>query len=120
MSMIDEEKLYRLIGQNIRNIRNNQKLTQSQLADRVGFNRTSITNIEQGTQKAPLHLLYRFCLETGTPLSAVLPSPEEIAKEIKESSNQVEVSTATERVMVSKGVADLIEELKQSTKKEEK
>ena len=70
---IDDLELYRLVGNRVREIRTKFNLNQSQLGERLGLNRTSITNIEQGTQKLPLHVLYRFCLEFNLSLDDVLP-----------------------------------------------
>lgn len=81
--MVDEKRLYLAVGQKIRKIREDQsllgkKLTQGKLADDVGLERTSITNIEQGNQKLPLHILYRICNALNVPLEAVLPPLSEV------------------------------------------
>ncbi len=49
--------VYRLIGERIRDERRKQGLTQEELAHRVGLNRASITNVEQGRQKLLVHTL---------------------------------------------------------------
>jgi transcriptional regulator with XRE-family HTH domain len=76
MLTIDRDKLYREIGRRIRAIREecNPKLTQSELADKLGVERTSITNIEQGTQRATLHLLYSLAQRLQIPLEKLLPA----------------------------------------------
>jgi len=77
--MIDESRLYRRLGARIRDLRteglSGGKLTQAELARAVGLERTSITNIERGIQKVPLHVLYRICEVLETPISEVLPAP---------------------------------------------
>lgn len=76
--MIDEERLYRLLGDRLRTLReasigHSKRLTQADLAQQVGLERTSITNIEKGNQKVPLHVLYRMCDVFGVSTSDVLP-----------------------------------------------
>jgi transcriptional regulator with XRE-family HTH domain len=76
--MIDEDRLYAAIGRELRKLREAKqgatgRLTQGELASLVGLERTSITNIESGNQKVPLHVLYRLCEELGAPVQQVLP-----------------------------------------------
>jgi DNA-binding XRE family transcriptional regulator len=76
--MIDERRLFREVGQKIRQLREGQiggraRLTQAELAEMVGLERTSITNIERGNQKVPLHVLYRICEALRAPVSDVMP-----------------------------------------------
>jgi transcriptional regulator with XRE-family HTH domain len=70
---INEERLYRQIGEHLRQTRAALGVTQSQVAEATGLLRTSVTNIEAGRQKAPLHVLYRLCAFLGTEVAAVLP-----------------------------------------------
>lgn len=81
--MIDEKRLYKALGERIRSQRegaagSRKKLTQAELAHEVGLERTSITNIERGNQKVPLHVLYRICDALQLPVEAVLPPLPEI------------------------------------------
>jgi len=55
----DSVELYRSLGQRIRMIRKDAGLTQGQLADHLGLNRSSIANAEAGNQHLPLHLIVR-------------------------------------------------------------
>ncbi len=83
--MISEERLYAGIGRRIRSYREGQdgsaRMTQAELAQLVGLERTSITNIEKGTQKVPLHVLYRLCEIFKVDVSAALPSIEEVRED---------------------------------------
>jgi transcriptional regulator with XRE-family HTH domain len=84
--MIDDERLYALIGERIRNLREQatpKRMTQAELAASVGLERTSITNIERGSQKVPLHVLYRICIALGATLVELLPSMAEV-EEVRE------------------------------------
>jgi len=70
---INEQLLYRQLGERIRLKRVNARVTQSQLGEATGLLRTSVTNIEAGRQKAPLHVIYRMCAFLGIEVATVLP-----------------------------------------------
>lgn len=65
--------LYTEIGQQVREFRENKKWTQQELADKVKLTRTSITNIEAGNQKIPVHVLYGLAIALDVPLTKLLP-----------------------------------------------
>jgi DNA-binding XRE family transcriptional regulator len=69
----NEALLYQKLGQQLRQRRELAKLTQAQLAERVTVLRTSITNIEAGRQKAPLHLIYELCAVLQVDIKDMLP-----------------------------------------------
>lgn len=75
---IDGELLYEIIGERLKQRRLEAKVTQARLADAVGVLRTSVTNIEAGRQKPPLHLLYRMCVALDVEISSLLPTNEEV------------------------------------------
>jgi transcriptional regulator with XRE-family HTH domain len=75
---VDENLLYRILGERLKRRRMETNVTQAQLAEHVGVLRTSISNIEAGRQKLPLHLLYRLCVALGVEVPSVLPTSEEI------------------------------------------
>lgn len=54
---MDIDELYNQFGQRLKRFRCAAKLTQAQVAERVGLTRTSITNIEHGRQHLMLHQL---------------------------------------------------------------
>jgi len=76
MAEVSREKLYREIGVRIRRARESQqpKLSQTQLAEKLGIERTSITNIESGAQRATLHLIYSMAQKLNLSLSELLPA----------------------------------------------
>ena len=81
--MIDERRLFQAVGRKIRQLRESQaggraRLTQTELAKMVGLERTSITNIERGNQKVPLHALYRLCEALKVPIGDVMPEIAEV------------------------------------------
>jgi DNA-binding XRE family transcriptional regulator len=75
---VDERELYRIVGHQIRLRREKLKLSQNKIADDVGVQRTSITNIESGRQKPPLHLLYSICIALKIELADVLPKTGDV------------------------------------------
>jgi DNA-binding XRE family transcriptional regulator len=75
---IDEHKLYALLGGQIRNAREAAGLKQEEVAHRVGLERTSITNIEKGTQKPPLHVVFMICSVVGLEAKAAIPTLAEV------------------------------------------
>lgn len=81
--MIDEKRLYMALGERIRRAREGHpsgRMTQADLADAVGLERTSITNIEKGNQKIPVHMLYRLCEVLRIPVAETLPSVLEVSQ----------------------------------------
>lgn len=89
--MIDETRLYQALGQRLRAAREQQsgsrgRLTQAELASKVGLERTSITNIEKGTQKVPLHVLFRLCQALNASVTELLPSISEVQHDKSEKS----------------------------------
>ena len=78
--MSDDEILYRAVGEKIRYVRERSKpkLSQAQLAARLGISRASIVNIEAGRQHAPLHLLWQIAGILGTELSHLIPQRDEL------------------------------------------
>src|SRR6266702_6732015 len=82
---VDESLLYNLIGTTIKQQRRKADMTQEQLADEVGVLRTSITNIEAGRQKLPLHLLYEVCIALGLEIATILPSNADVSQPVTKS-----------------------------------
>lgn len=75
---IDERRLYKLVGSRIREQRTLRGCTQDELAQATGLLRTSITNIEAGRQRPPLHVLYTLCNALGTEMTTILPRTAEL------------------------------------------
>lgn len=75
---IDEVMLYQRVGESVRRRRKEVGMTQSQLAAEVGVLRTSVTNIETGRQKAPLHLLVKICAALGMETREAVPDNGQI------------------------------------------
>lgn len=78
---VDETTLYRVVGERLKRLRQQTGITQAELADSVGVLRTSITNIESGRQKPPLHLLYGVCATLNVEFASILPANEEVDRD---------------------------------------
>lgn len=75
-----EQNLYSAVGAAIREQREKLNLSQSALAELARVNRTSITNIESGRQRLPLHTLYRIARSLDCSARELLPErpPEDM------------------------------------------
>lgn len=74
--MATEPRLYEIIGENIRRLREQQpagKVTQGALAEAVGLERTSISNIEKGVQKVSVATLYQIAEALNVTVGDILP-----------------------------------------------
>ena len=69
---------YRLVGERVRSRRVSLGMTQESLAKVVGTARTSITNLEKGTQHVPLHVLLAVAGELGVEIADLLPKRAEL------------------------------------------
>ncbi len=72
--MVHVDWVYRQFGQRLREARTQQRLSQAYVAAYVGLSRTSITNIERGRQRIPLHLLYLLAEAVRTDPASLLPA----------------------------------------------
>jgi transcriptional regulator with XRE-family HTH domain len=70
----NQRQFYAEVGRRIRAARKARSLTQEALASGVSLTRTSITNIEQGRQKFPLHMLAELATALHVPPAALLPA----------------------------------------------
>jgi transcriptional regulator with XRE-family HTH domain len=75
---INESELYKRLGAQLRERRQLQGMSQIQLAKAVGRLRTSITNIEAGRQRVPIHMLYQLCQVLKIEAVALLPTNAEV------------------------------------------
>lgn len=71
MSAVDD--FYPEFGRRVRHARRRAQLSQDTLGRLTGLNRTSITNIEAGRQRIPLHLLLNFATALDVEPVELLP-----------------------------------------------
>jgi DNA-binding XRE family transcriptional regulator len=77
---IERKPLYQSVGEKLKQGREGAGLTQTQMAEAIGLQRTSVTQIEKGVQGAPLHVLYEMCSVLGLEIRDLLPSCQEAAQ----------------------------------------
>ena len=68
------EQLLTSIGQRVRELRRARKLTQRQLADKVGTGHTYVTAVESGVQNLTLETLVKIALVLGVTVRDLLPA----------------------------------------------
>jgi transcriptional regulator with XRE-family HTH domain len=66
-------------GRLLRSARRAADLSQQELGERVGLSRTSITNIERGSQPVALHTFIRLASAVGVPVAELLPKGEAVS-----------------------------------------
>ena len=76
------QRLYQEFGQLLREARIAADLTQHEVATRVGLTRTSITNIERGTQHISLYQLFLLANAVGKEPTDLLPAGEESLEDL--------------------------------------
>lgn len=77
---IDPRRLYWEIGFRIRTARDAIGISQSVLGRRAGLSRVSVTNIELGKQRLPLHVLYQIAVAMGIEPHRLVPSKAELRR----------------------------------------
>lgn len=82
ISNIDEGLFYKEIGKIIRIERKNRSLTQEELSELLNASRTSITNIERGNQKVPLHMMYAIAIALEIDIQRLIPESASILAKI--------------------------------------
>jgi transcriptional regulator with XRE-family HTH domain len=100
------ERLYRLLGARIRTRRQKLGITQEALAGRIRRTRTSVSNLEAGRQKLPLHQLLLVARALDTDIRDLLPSREELA-----SPERVPVQVGSSKAVVTPATAELIQDI---------
>lgn len=76
--------LYAETGRRIGKVRKARGMSQEQLAKMIGLSRTSVTNIEKGRQKLPLHTLYEIAATLGMGVEELLPRREELVRPLEQ------------------------------------
>ena len=71
--MKNQRQFYSEVGKRVRAARKARSMTQEGLASQVSLTRTSITNIEQGRQNFPLHMLAELAAALQVTPAALLP-----------------------------------------------
>jgi transcriptional regulator with XRE-family HTH domain len=67
------DSFYAAVGKKVRTARSEVGLSQTALADRIGFKRASIANLEAGRQRIALHLFVLIAQALGMEPASLLP-----------------------------------------------
>lgn len=78
MEITHYQHIYLIVGAKIARSRSEKKMSQVDLASRIGMSRASVVNIEKGRQHPPLHLLWQLADALEVELSALLPTRTEM------------------------------------------
>jgi transcriptional regulator with XRE-family HTH domain len=84
------DEFYAAVGSNVRSKRTESGMSQSMLANRIGFTRSSVANLEAGRQRIALHLFVKIeqaldC-QPGDLLPSGLPAAgEDLLSEVNDS-----------------------------------
>lgn len=87
--MISERQtnlLYELVGRSVRK-RRKGRFSQEELADLIGVTRTSITNLEFGRQRIPLHQLMSIADALGCQINDLLPTLQDLGPATEQDSD---------------------------------
>ena len=71
------DRLYKMIGDRIRQERERQNVRQTALAAKLKLSRVSIVNIEKGRQRPPVHVIWQIAEELGIEPSNLIPRQRE-------------------------------------------
>lgn len=71
-----DDRIYRVFGSRLRELREQKSVTQEELARRVDLSRTSITNIEKGRQRVMLHQMVELAEALDADPLSLLPVGE--------------------------------------------
>ncbi|MCA0972263.1 helix-turn-helix domain-containing protein [Halobacillus litoralis] len=82
MEISYDQKIRRVVGDQIRHVRKSKEISQEELAFRAGIDRTYISFIERGIRSPRLPVLYRIAhalkVSPGELLVEVIDSPDPI------------------------------------------
>lgn len=80
--------LYSIIGERLKHLRLEKGLSQTELSDKIpNIGRTSISNIEKGEQKPPLHIIYLICNQLDVDIHSILPTYSDVMTQVESQSD---------------------------------
>ena len=72
-----EQLFYEWVGIKIAAKRKEARMTQQQLADKIGLSRSSVVNLEKGRQTPPIYTFWRIATVLNVSPSEILPVKNE-------------------------------------------
>jgi transcriptional regulator with XRE-family HTH domain len=103
--------LYLRLGANITTARRDRNLTQTDLASAVGLTRASISNLEAGRQRTPLHITIAIAQALGLDLADLLGEVPPIAAPLPTSFSRLRAPLEAAR----REIAALLDTLPEAT-----
>lgn len=76
--------LYEIIGRKVKNFREDKKISQTELGDKVKLTRSSVANIESGRQKVQIDTLYNIAQTLEVEIQDLLPTLAELTSDNNE------------------------------------
>lgn len=104
---IDEDLFYQEVGRIIRSERKSTSITQEELSKELNVSRTTITNIERGNQRIPLHLIYEMAIVLGIEIQRLMPDPDRIVSK----RDNLSISIGDKKEDVEGKSADVIQKI---------
>lgn len=74
------DAFYAVVGRNIKNFRIGRGVSQTELAHLIGFNRSSVANLEAGRQRIALHLFLLITEALDARPEIILPDMQLLAE----------------------------------------
>jgi transcriptional regulator with XRE-family HTH domain len=96
MGTIDQDALYKLIGEKIKISRQKLGISQDKLAEEMNLSRASIVNIEKGRQKATIHFLYKVAYVLEVKPTEILPESVKVFSSTQDWDNRIKNSLDNE------------------------
>jgi transcriptional regulator with XRE-family HTH domain len=81
---MDHDDLHVALGRKIREKRQANGLTQTELADAISISRTSLTNVELGRQRLLIDQLYKMAEALNARPQELLPQPSDLVSASKD------------------------------------
>ena len=120
MAFVHKIRQVQLVGPKIRQLRKERKLTQTELASRIGIQQSDLSRMEKGEYRVSLDTLFKILAEFNVSISeffddvareSLTPRDVEIVKEIKRLPNdarsEVEAFIAFKRAQASSGSSEV-------------
>lgn len=114
--LIDEQEFYTWLGSRVKEYRKKKKLTQEDLAQLSLLKRTTVTNIENGKQKSPLHVIVAICYTLEIELSDLIPSISDLLGSKVTAFEYINIGSTSKPV--PKNVADIISRIQNDYQEE--
>lgn len=104
------DRFYVSVGDRIRSARTAARLTQAELAGRLGLARSSVANIEAGRQRVPLHVFVAIAEALAVDISELIPDGSESGQtpELGDIGERLIDADASSRDFVQSALAQLM------------